>query len=538
MEKTEHEKRCVSLDFSVLMLGMGIILLGLIVWVGWHWKIELLTQVLPGAVAMNPVTAGCLILCGLGLALQLCRPSSLGGRIAGLLVLFIGLAKLAAYFGLVSFSLDQWFFTDQIQTAGLFPGNRIAPNTALCLVLSGTALGLPAHFAFPQIRLAEIAAIFSGMIALLTVLGYIYQIHWLYGLAAHIPMALPTAIGFILVAIGILFAQPQQGLMAVATSDTPGGLLLQRMLPALVAALIIAGALRLCGERAGFFDSDLGVTLFTVTSIGLSCVFLVSCAVSMHRAELDRRTAEAGIILLNAELLRQKSQLELLNREMESFSYSVSHDLRAPLRGIAGFAEALEERSQGVLDETSRNYLLRIRNAGGRMGRLIDDLLLLSRLSRSEMKRRTVDFSKLALKTVDELRQQEPLRKVEVIIAPGLNASGDPALLKILLDNLLGNAWKFSAPRSYARIELGIRPGEATGSHLACYIKDNGVGFDNRYRHKLFGAFQRLHSQHEFPGTGIGLATVQRILHRHGCDISAHAELETGACFDFTLPKP
>lgn len=538
MEKTEHERCCSGMEISALMLGMVIILLGSIVWLGWHWRIELLTQGLPGTAAMNPVTAGCLILSGLALALQLRRPSSIGGQFAGLLVFIIGSAKLAAYFGLVSFSLDQWFFTEQIENAGLFRGNRIAPNTALCFVLSGIALWLPAHLAFSQIRLAEIVAAASGMIALLTVLGYIYQIHWLYGLAAHIPMALPTAIGFILLAIGILFAKPQQGLMAVATSDTPGGLLLQRMLPALVAALIIAGALRLFGERVGFFDSDLGVALFTVTSIGLSCVFLVSCAISMHRSELDRRTAQAGIIELNAELLRQTSQLELLNREMESFSYSVSHDLRAPLRGISGFAEALEERSQGVLDETSRNYLQRIRNAAGRMGRLIDDLLLLSRLSRSEMKCRTVDFSKLARKVVEELQQQDPQRNVEVTIAPGLKASGDPALLKILLDNLLGNAWKFSAPKSCARIELGIRPGFHTESHLACYIKDNGVGFDNRYRHKLFGAFQRLHSQHEFPGTGIGLATVQRILHRHGCDISAHAEHDSGACFDFTLPKP
>lgn len=526
------------MEFSALMLGMLIVLLGSIVWLGWHWRIELLTQGLPGTAAMNPVTAGCLILSGLALALQLRRPSSIGGQIAGLLVFIIGSAKLAAYFGWVSFSLDQWFFTEQIENAGLFRGNRIAPNTALCFVLSGIALWLPGHLAFPQIRLAEIVAVASGMIALLTVLGYIYQIHWLYGLAAHIPMALPTAIGFILLAIGILFAKPQKGLMAVATSDTPGGLLLQRMLPALVAALIIAGALRLFGERVGFFDSDLGVALFTVTSIGLSCVFLVSCAVSMHRSELDRRTAQAGIIELNAELLRQTSQLELLNREMESFSYSVSHDLRAPLRGISGFAEALEERSKGVLDDTSKNYLQRIRIAAGRMGRLIDDLLLLSRLSRSEMKCRTVDFSKLARKAVEELRQQDPQRNVEVIIAPDLKACGDPALLKILLDNLLGNAWKFSATKSYSRIELGIRPDAETHDRLACYIKDNGVGFDNRYRHKLFGAFQRLHSLHEFPGTGIGLATVQRILHRHGCDISAHAELDSGACFDFTLPKP
>lgn len=526
------------MENSALVLSVAIIFISCLVWSGWHWGIEPLKRGFPTMVPMNPATAFCFIFSGGGLILQILRPDGLSARMAGMLVLILGSIKMAAYLGFVTLQFDQWFFSSDWEIGKSDSPNRMAPNTALCFGFVGVALLLPCTLATAQVRVAEIAAMLTGLVAMLSILGYIYQIRWLYGFASHLPMALPTAVAFLILAISILLAKPRCGVMAVATSDTPGGLLLQRSLPAVVSLLVLAGGIRLLGERNGYFNSEHGVALFTVTSIGLFCVFLVSCAVSMHQVELKRRQAESGIVQLNAELLQQKSQLELLNREMESFSYSVSHDLRAPLRGIAGFAEALEERAQDVLDETSRSYLKRIRIAGGRMGGLIDDLLLLSRLSRSDMKCRTVDLSRLASKAITELRQQDPARNVEVTITPGIKVAGDPSLLKILLDNLLGNGWKFTAPKSEARIELGIRPESETSTHIQCYIRDNGVGFDNRYRHKLFGAFQRLHSFHEFPGTGIGLATVQRILHRHGGDISAHGEIESGACFDFTLPKP
>ncbi|MES2659151.1 MAG: ATP-binding protein [Verrucomicrobiota bacterium] len=246
-----------------------------------------------------------------------------------------------------------------------------------------------------------------------------------------------------------------------------------------------------------------------------------------------KKNAELAILQLNEELLRQTSLLGELNRELESFSYSVSHDLRAPLRGISGFAQALEEHVGGSLDATSLGYLQRVKNAAERMGLLIDDLLKLSRLTRAEMHVEPVDLSQMAESAVATLRTSDPLRNVVANITPGILVHADPALLGVLLDNLIGNAWKFTSKTLAAVIEVGARR-EDDGTTVY-FVKDNGVGFDERYGHKLFGAFQRLHNQLEFPGTGIGLATVQRIARRHGGDVFAKSVINHGATFEFTL---
>ena len=229
-------------------------------------------------------------------------------------------------------------------------------------------------------------------------------------------------------------------------------------------------------------------------------------------------------------------QLEGANKELESCSYSVSHDLRAPLRAIAGFSQALEECCGQRLDETERGYLARVRAAAERMGHLIDDLLDLSRVSRSEMVRRPVDLSGLARSILDELRGRTPARVVEIEIEEGLSIEGDPRLLRTMLENLLGNAWKFTGKKESAHIAFRCAKSEPASVTFA--ICDDGAGFDMRYSGKLFGAFQRLHALTEFPGTGIGLATVQRIIHRHGGRIWAESVVGAGAKFFFELPNP
>jgi PAS domain S-box-containing protein len=246
----------------------------------------------------------------------------------------------------------------------------------------------------------------------------------------------------------------------------------------------------------------------------------------------DRKRAEDRITALHADLARRVAELGALNQELESFSYSVSHDLRAPLRSIAGFSQALREDYTGRLDAQADDYLGRITAAATRMGALIDDLLGLSRVSRREMHREPVDVGAIAAAVVEQLRRAEPERRVDVAIGEGLRASADPALLRVVIENLLGNAWKFTSGRPVARIELG--PATASGPGAYC-VRDNGVGFDMAYAHKLFGAFQRLHAAHEFPGTGIGLATVQRIISRHGGRVWAESEPGAGAAFYFTL---
>lgn len=246
-----------------------------------------------------------------------------------------------------------------------------------------------------------------------------------------------------------------------------------------------------------------------------------------------KKTSEFSVLKLNADLISQADRLEQVNQELESFSYSVSHDLRAPLRGISGFSQALEEHAADSLDETSRGFLLRIRRAADRMSDLIDDLLKLSRLTRTELKVQRVDLSDIAESVLVDLRQADPERNVEVHIEPDIYLWGDENLLLVLMENLIGNAWKFSSRNAAACIQICKFTHE--DGRAGCQVKDNGVGFDSRYVHKLFGAFQRLHSQNDFPGTGIGLATVLRIVRRHGGDVRAESDINHGAVFSFVL---
>jgi len=235
------------------------------------------------------------------------------------------------------------------------------------------------------------------------------------------------------------------------------------------------------------------------------------------------------------KLLQTSAQLAASNRELEAFAYSVSHDLRAPLRAIDGFSQALLEDYGETFDAEGQDYFTRIRNNISRMGLLIDDLLHLSRVSRSEMRYAQVDLSALAEEVLRELQAGEPPRSLTWAIAPRLIVQADPTLMRVVLTNLLHNAWKFTSHHPTAHIEFGqlYRDGQAV-----YFVRDDGAGFDMAYVNKLFGVFQRLHNMNEFPGTGIGLATVQRAIHRHGGQVWAEAALEQGATIYFTLSPP
>jgi light-regulated signal transduction histidine kinase (bacteriophytochrome) len=250
----------------------------------------------------------------------------------------------------------------------------------------------------------------------------------------------------------------------------------------------------------------------------------------------QRKEAELEIRLLNSQLeqrVRQRTaQLETTNKELEAFAYSVSHDLRAPLRGIDGWSLALAEDYGSQFDERAQKYLDRVRSEAQRMGRLIDDMLQLSRVTRSEMQLVPVDLTGVAQSVADRLSAANAGRDIQFLIEPGLTVVGDARLLEVALTNLMANAVKFTGPRAHARIAFAKTGHNGQQVFL---VRDNGVGFDMVYANKLFTAFQRLHRTSEFPGSGIGLATAQRVIHRHAGRVWAEAQIDQGATFYFTI---
>ena len=262
-----------------------------------------------------------------------------------------------------------------------------------------------------------------------------------------------------------------------------------------------------------------------------SGVALVVDISAQKRAEEELRLLNAG---LEQRVADRTAQLDAANQELESFAYSVSHDLRAPLRSIDGFAQIVLEDAGERLNENDVAHLQRARAAAQRMATLIDDLLQLSRASRERLTLEAVSVTGLAASVVDELREAEPERCVEVVVAPDMRATADPTLLRMVLFNLIGNAWKFTGRRDTGHVEVGL---ERQDGERVFFVRDDGVGFDMRYAERLFGAFQRMHRQEEFEGNGIGLATVQRLITAHGGRVWAESELDRGATFFFTLPQ-
>jgi PAS domain S-box-containing protein len=307
----------------------------------------------------------------------------------------------------------------------------------------------------------------------------------------------------------------------------------------------IEAAVQACMSSGTPFDEELEMVLASgrqvwVRVIGEALRDDQGRVLRLHGSAQDiteRKQAQQSILRLNAELeerVRQRtSQLESVNRELEAFSYSVSHDLRSPLNTIDGFSQLMERMSLDKVGDQGRHYLSRIRAGTRQMGELIEGLLSLAKLSRDPLRAATVDLAQMARQVIQGCREREPLRRVDVHIPPSLLARGDPLLLSVVMHNLVGNAWKFTSLQPSARIEVGCETGD--DGETVYFVRDNGAGFDMAYADKLFGTFQRLHSSVDYAGTGIGLATVKRIIDRHAGRVWARAAEGQGATFYFTL---
>ena len=250
----------------------------------------------------------------------------------------------------------------------------------------------------------------------------------------------------------------------------------------------------------------------------------------------ERKRREDEIQGLNQELAKRSAELEAINKELEAFAYSISHDLRAPLRHMAGYTELLQKKASSVVDEKSNHYMAMILDSAKRMGNLIDDLLAFSRIGRAETQKTLVNLAQLVKEALTEVRQDTEGRNIAWKIGTLPDFYGDRSMLRLVLVNLISNAIKFTRTRPQAEIEIGCANGNK--DELVVFVRDNGVGFDMKYVNKLFGVFQRLHHSDEFEGTGIGLATVQRIIHRHGGKVWAEGVVDSGATFYFSAPRP
>jgi PAS domain S-box-containing protein len=757
-------KACAKVLHLIVVMG------GILVFLGWTFDSPTLKRIHPNLVAMNPMAALCFILAGSAGWLSVMEDDGRWARRAipllAATVVVVAFVKIIGHVAGFDHGIDTALFAERLDREPL--PNRMARNTAFSFLCVGLALLLLEVETRTGRRPAELAVFFVLLVALFVLTGYAYRVTQVAAVGQFTPMALHTAFGFALLSLGILFSRPDRGLMAALTADGLGSDVARRLLPAAIVAPFVLGWLRLLGERADIYHTELGAALMAVSAIVLLSAVIWWNAAVLNRADAERKEArnemrhanefldsivenipsmifvkdaaelrfvrfnKAGEELLgcsreeligrsdhdlfpkeqaeyfvakdrsvladrkpldvpeetvdtrsngvrilhtkkvallddegNAQYLlgisediterksaeeerdrlftlspnlmciadldgwfkrlnptwekllgftrqelmaepflhfvhpddreatiaevaklssgaqtldfenryrckdgsylwvlwaavavpndrviyasgsdvserkrieeevrRARETAESANNELEAFSYSVSHDLRAPLRSIDGFSLALAEDWGAALNDECKGHLERIRGATRRMAQLIDDLLNLSRVSRAQLVRAPVDLSAMAESVLSELRATEPERDVEVVVAPQLVVDGDPRLLAVVLQNLLANAWKFTAKQPRGRIEFGVTE---EGGRRVYFVRDDGAGFDMAYAGKLFGAFQRLHDTAEFPGTGVGLATVQRIIHRHGGRIWAEGAVGKGASFYFTL---
>lgn len=516
--------RKASVYLTLLIAAVcGLVLLG------WQFNIELLKRLSPFMVAMNPVTALTFLCAAVSFKLltaeQLTTAKKTAGYVLAAVVSTVGALKLTAIIWEVNLPVDGFLFPQKLTTeiAGQ-SRNQMAPNTAFCFLMSGLSL-LLINFRAARIVPSQAFAIVTGLAGLLSFIGYLYKVTAFYGFLNYIPMALHSAICFILFAMALLFANHESWLMKEFTGIWEGSKTARRLIPAAVILPIILGYLRLQSHWHNLLTAEFGVALLVLSIIAVFLLLLWYQAAKLNGRDKRRLEAEK-------ELAERSAQLEVANKELEAFTYSASHDLKAPLRIMSGFANITVQDYGDKVDEECKKRLTTIAVNAERMNTLIDDLLDFSRAGRTDLSKRLVDMNEAVKVVIHELTAFDEKPKVEIKTHYLHPATCDPKMVKQVWVNLISNAVKYSSKNPTPIVEIGTIK---NNGHSVYFVKDNGAGFDMQYADKLFNVFNRLHSRNEFEGTGVGLAIAHRIITRHGGKIWARGKVNEGATFYFTL---
>ncbi|WP_421896866.1 sensor histidine kinase [Marinoscillum sp.] len=500
-----------------------VIIIGFLVIVSWAFDIEFIKRPIPGLVAMNPATAICFILSGVSLWLLTNRSQPQKrfdfGHISAFIVLAIALLKVGGILLEVDTYVDSVLFYDKLgkDLIGNI-SNRMAPNTAVAFLLTSAALLILNYITKGNQVPSQFIALGVGMLGMLSILGYLYQVKVFYGFLEYLPMAIHTAVSFLLLSLGIVFAQPRKGLMREFTSDYSGARTARMLIPAAICIPAILGFLRLYSAWKLSMSIELGSALLILSIIIVFLMLIWFSTRMLNREDALRKEAE--------------EETQTVNQQLEAFSYSVAHDMRAPLRAINGYAQMLREDYENILDDEGKRIITMITTNSVQMGRLIDDLLAFSRLGRKEIQRSEVDLNELMEDVLSDVQKSTP-HQAKIVVKKLHAVYGDYNLLHQVVHNLVANAVKYSSKREDPQVHISTKIDD---KKLIFKIKDNGAGFDMKYADKLFGVFQRLHMQHEFEGTGVGLAIVHRIIAKHDGEIWAKGQVNQGATFYFSLP--
>lgn len=540
---THSNPRVVSaLRISSRLISLIVALGGIIVLTGWLLDKQALKGIHPYFVTMKSNTALCFLLIGIALCLLNKTPEQLANRVyqyrlaqlCASLVVLIGLLSLSQYVFGWDLGIDQLLFKEAPGAVGTSHPNRMAPNTALNFFLIGLALLALDVETRRGYRPAQFLILIEGIISLLALLGYLYGYSAFYGLPALTKMAVHTAVLFNLIFIGVLSARPDRGMFAVIAGDSLGGMLARRLLPVVIIVSISLGGVLVWSEHQGFYTEGLKNLFFVTITIPLFSGLILVLARFLHQADIERKRLEDKTNQLNDSLNSRNTELEVLNKELDGFSYSVSHDLRVPLRAIDGFSLMLMEDCHDKLDAEGKRLLNVVRDNTKKMSQLIDDLLAFSRLGRKEIALSETDMEAVSRSVYERIKPTVTNRTIQLEIKQLPVAYADPSMMHQVWVNLLINAVKFTRGKSPAVIRIDAKK---EADETIYYVRDNGAGFDMQYSGKLFGVFQRLHAQDEFEGTGVGLALVQRIIHKHGGRIWAEGKVNEGATFYFTIPN-